>query len=288
MIELVSALMLFLLILGGLTLAVNKATALWSSSHSKQTEQETADLILNLIEDDLRHAVTDNAPDRNNNESPPTFFIDGEQLDHANEVKAVLQFIRHRSYISKRANKSSPALDAVFYTYYGNSLFRHVIPLEYSDINNPEHIGELLKQLQPSIENPALHKQIITYLNNPAESAPPTQNAFSLLAHNIQQPGVIAAIPYAYANAPANQLYNQSFILNNSIQTLPEYSKLETKVLPDYVLIAVRVFNEADWKTYRDLLDSGDQIAFDRKEPHLGRTVSRRISFQTSRGARLK
>lgn len=287
MIELVSALILFILILGGLTLALNKATTLWSSSNSHQKDQETADLILKFIEDDLQHAVTDNAPDIDNNEALPTFLVDSEQAN-AGEVKIVLQFIRHRSYISQLSNNKPPALDAVFYTYYDNALFRHVIPLEYKDINNPEHIGKLLNELKSTIETPALHTKILDYLTNPTGSSPSNGGTFSVLAQNIHQPVVIAGIPEEYATDSANTIYNESFTLNNSIRTLPEYIKLESKVLPEYIFIALRIFNESEWATYQTLMNSADEATISIKEPRLGQTVSRRISFNTTRGSRLK
>ena len=282
MIELVSALMLFIFILGGLTMALNKATSLWSSSHNNQVEEEKAALVLNLMYDDLQQAVTDNAPDIDDNEAPPTFLIDGEDLSNAGDVKIVLQFIRHRSYISRQTNKEPPALDAVFYTYYGDALFRHVIPLAYTDVNQPEHIGNLLGDIASTI-TPSLHTQIL-------DGTPPSNGGtFSVLARNIHQPVIIAGIPAQHSNnAPESWIFNESATLSNNIRTLPEYKKLESKVLPDYIFFAIRIFSETEWAAYNKLLDSGDQVTISRKEPYFGKTVSRRISFQTTRGARLK
>lgn len=288
MIELVSALMLFILILGGLTMALNKATTLWSPSHTKQKEQVTADLTLSLIEDDLKQAVTDNVPAINNDESKPTFFVDSEPINNAGDVKIVLQFIRHRSYKSKQKNKEIPALDAIFYTYYDNALFRHAVPLKYANPNQPEHIGEMLQNLTTSIETPALHAQILDYFKNPLGTAPPGNGEFSLLAQNIHQPIIIAGMPTSYVTASTSKLYNPSFTLNNSIQTIPEYIKLAATVLPDYIFVALRIFNDSDWIAYQTLIDSADTATIKRDEPHLGKVTSRRISFWTTRGTRLK
>jgi len=295
MIELVSALMLFILILGALTMALNKATTLWSTSHTNQYEKERANLILTLIADDLQLAVTDNGSLNSVAEPPATFYCD-TTTNQSSEVKLILQFIRHRTKPSPfdSSPDAPPALDAVFYTFTQDALFRHVFPLKYSDPEAPEHIGELLENLrndhQADLRSAEFHAQLLRYLKDPLGGDPePTVGwEYSLLADKLLQPLIIAGVPSRYVRESQSRLVSAPANAGLALQSIPEYSRVESAVLPDYLDLSIRIFSEVDWHKYLRLFDTAlDDETFARAQAHLGAPSSRRISFKTIRGARL-
>jgi len=292
MIELVSALTIFLFILGALTMALNKATTLWSSSHTNQYEKEKANHILTLIADDLQLAVTDNGLLENiNSEIPVTFYSDATTNQAAGgNTKMLLQFVKYRTKASPfdTTPDAAPALDAVFYTFAEDSLFRHVIPLKYSNPADPEHIGNLLKDLRPLVESSALPRSLLDYLKDPLNGTEPTVDwEYSLLADKLIQPVIITGIPTTYAIKDKSNLISTP-ANPQTLQSVPEYNKIESTVLPDYIDISIRIFNEADWFKYVNLFNTSvDDETFARLQKNLGTYSSRRISFRTTRGARL-
>ena len=290
MIELVSALMLFIFILGALIMALNKATTLWSSTHTHQYSQDKANLILSMMASDLQHAVTDNGlPLESSTQTPSTFYCDSTTNNNAG-VQMLLQFIKHRTKPSPFDDTpdAAPALDAVFYTFVQDSIFRHVIPLKYSDPNDPEHIGKLLEDLRPDVDNASLHTEILNYLDDPLGTAEPNVPwEYSLLSGKVTHPVILAGIPSIYVRDNKSNLVSTP-AKDATLQSLPEYNKVETAVLPNYIDISLRIFNDAEWIKYILLFDESiDDQTFARKERSLGSYSSRRISFRTTRGARL-
>jgi len=296
MVELVSALMIFIFILGALTMALNRATNLWSSSSTGQYEQEKGDFILALLADDLSQAITDNAPPLTTDTAPPpTFLCNGpnpDDLDERadNDFRVLLQLIRHPPHRRVIKDIAPPALEAIVYTYYENTLVRHAVPLEYEDPDN-QHIGKLLEEKAGKVNDKNLHDAIIAY----TENYPSTANwEYSLLAERIDLPIILAGIAERYIDAYAHEIYNKSAVLSSGLRTLPEYYKMESAVLPDYLFVALRIYNETDWDESRRLADSDDPDLVkrkerkERKEPYLGKYFSRRYSFPTMKGARLQ
>lgn len=279
MVELVSALTLFILIMGALTMALNKATTLWSTSHTSQPEQEQASLILNLIADDLQLAVTDNGTLLGSNEEPPATFLCDTTTNQVEGTKIILQFVKQRTRqsLSNASLNDPPALDAVFYTFFQDQesagLFRYVIPLRYSDLSHPEHIGKLLEELRPRVESSA---------------EPNTGEEYSLLSERLTPPIIVAGIPASYVQKTKYNLITAPADARMALQTVPEYNQFETAVLPDYIDISLRIFNEKEWIQYNRLvLSSVDDETFARTQAHLGTFASRRITFKSMRGTRL-
>ena len=295
MIELVSALMLFIIILGGLTLALNKTTSLWSSAHTQQNEQEQADLVLNMLTDDLRQAVADTGTN-NSSSIMPTFICDAS-TNQTKAVETLLQFVRHRPEISSfNTNDSEPPfLDAVFYTCYNDKLFRHIAPLtEYNDSANPETIGKLLKDKYLKISTEQIHKDILAYLNDPVNNTKPSPFSpdpynFSLIASFIEQPYIRCGIRISLTT---NDEKTDAPVIdeqmdNIQITTPPIYNRFATTALPDYIDIKIRIFSKSGWNTYLDLFRNGPPDLYERKNPYLGTYRSKCIYMPTARGARL-
>lgn len=296
MIELVSAMTLFILIMGALTMALNKATTLWNTSHTSQPEQEQANLLLNLMENDLQLAVTDNGPLPGSTNSPPPTFLCDTTTNQTADVKIILQFIKFRIKPSPFDDTpdAPPSLDAVFYVFAQDALFRHVIPLKYTDPNKPEHIGVLLEETvdvhQNVLKNAEFHRQLLSYLKKPLGGGPePTVEwEYSLLADKVLQPLIIAGIPDQYINKSRSNLISAPTNAQQPLQSINEYNQVEASVLPDYLDISIRIFNEPDWNKYLRLFDSSmDDATFSNAQAHLGTSASSCITFKTVRGTRL-
>jgi len=289
MIELVAALALFIIVLGSLLTILNSATSLWSSSRSQQREQAAAQSLIDLLTDDLQNAVTDSGVPTNNTPTAakPTFVLDSRTNAPADDVLIMLQFARHAI---PHAQGTSPSgipvsLDAVFYTFAGNALFRHVIPLSYPTFAQAEPLGDLLDEQRAKVENGTLHDQILKALSDPAIK-PSADWSYSVLATRIDVLGMLAAIPEAFVR---KTLFHKTADARQTAAGLslpPEYDYLETDVLPDRLDVALRLHSEEDWNTLQRL-DGQSTDEADRKRQLLGLKFSKRITFPAQGGSRL-
>jgi len=279
MIELVAALALFVLILGTLLTVMDTVTSLWSSSRSQQTEQTKAENIADIIADDLYEAVTDNGVPTNSAsvKIKPTFILSTPPTNSSPSdvtVTVVLGFARHaspRTY-SEGGTANRISLDAVFYTYYKNALFRHAIPLSYISFDNPETLGDLLDNQLQKIKNAELHDKILASIQNPATEVPAAWS-YLLLAERIETEWV--------ATLPKTYIENAS----DGSETVSS-GEIEAFALPDKLAMAVRIYSEADWAAYQSLKnDNSDEAAL--KKRRLGSFYSKLISFPAKGGSRL-
>jgi type II secretory pathway component PulJ len=292
MIELVAALALFVVILGALLTIMNTATSLWSSSRSQQREQSVGQSVLEILTDDLQHAVTDSGtPTNTTGTVPPTFILDSRTNQPASDVQIVLQFARHAK---RRASTGTTAgtplsLDAVFYTFVNNALFRHVIPLSYeTTFADAKPLGELLDGQRSKVEAPTLHAEILKYLKDPTKTTPAGCDwSFTLLAERIDLLNLPATLPEAYARKPP---YSHPIRLAYQSATgllMPaEYDYLETDVLPDHIDVAIRLHSEEDWAALARLQNDSSEEACNQMQ-HLGLLFSKRIAFPAQGGSRL-
>ena len=277
MIELVAALALFVLILGTLLTVMDTATSLWSSSRSQQTEQTKAENIADIIADDLYEAVTDNGVPTNSPSADiePTFLLSTPPTNSSpNSVIVVIGLVRHaspRTYSDgNSANRLS--LDAVFYTYYKNALFRHAIPLSYTTLNEPETLGELLGSQRTRVQDAGIHDKILDSLQNPA-TAVSVPWSYLLLSERTEME-LAATLPKTYVKNPGN---------GADPVTL---GKVDAFALPDQINLALRIYSAEDWSTYQPIKDNTSDDATLKKRG-LGSFYSKLISFPAKGGSRL-
>jgi len=280
LIELIAALALFVIILGSLLTVMNTATSLWSSSRSQNRERTTAENLASLVFDDLYEAVTDNGVATNSAAAQlkPTFIMESPPTNTPNEVFIVLGFVRHASprTLADKSLVPDPALrlslDAVFYTYYNNALFRHVIPLAYkTSFADAEPLGELLEELRNKVKQ-ADHGNILSSAKDPAQPSS-VKWTCQLLAERIEL-GLLATLP-------GNTVMNTG--ASPESVTL---SEVEAGVLPDQLDLAFALYSEEDWAAYQPLkLDTSDKAVL--KKQQLGVLFSKRITFLTKGGSRL-
>lgn len=277
MIELVAALALFVLILGTLLTVMDTATSLWSSSRSQQTEQTKAENIADVIADDLYEAVTDNGVPTNSPAADikPTFLLSTPPTNSSpNSVIVVLGLVRHASPRTYTEGDTATriSLDAVFYTYYKNALFRHAMPLSYTSLDEPKTLGELFESQFSNVQKPSIHDQILDSLQNPATaiSAP---WSYLLLAERTEME-LAATLPRTYVKNPGNG--PESVTLG----------KVEAFALPDQINLALRIYSVEDWSTYQSIKDNTSDDATLKKRG-LGSFYSKLISFPAKGGSRL-
>lgn len=289
MIELVAALALFVIILGSLLTIMNTATSLWSSSRSQQREQTAGLNALDLLADDLQQAVTDSGAFSNTfADVKPTFILDARTNQPADVVQIVLQFARYAKPQTPPLSGVPMSIDAVFYTFVDNALFRHVIPLSY-DFENAKPLGELLDDQRKNVDNKALHVKILAYLKDPSKNAEPTEKwSYTLLAERIDLLNLAATLPEAYARKLPDDSHQVSQALLNAagIPQNPIYDCLKTDVLPDQIDIALRLHNEESWATLHRLENNMSEVA-NRQRLTLGFLFSKRITFPAQGGSRL-
>ena len=295
MIELVAALALFVVILGSLMTVLNTATSLWSSSRSQQHEQAAAQNISELIANDFYQAVTDSGLASNDvpETTRPTFLLSTPPTNASPEdVTLVLAFARHASPQTFTAEgvvadpKLRVSLDAVFYTFYNNTLFRHVIPLKYTSFAEPEPLGELLHDLRAAVESKTVHDEFLAALLDPSQE-PSAKWTCVVLAQRVELV-VQAALPEAYVRKQDNAFDREptEAAAGAGFALPPTYDRLTSDVLPDQLDLALHLFSEADWSTWQRLKnDTSDDAT--RKKQHLGVLLSKRIAFPTKGGSRL-
>jgi type II secretory pathway component PulJ len=269
MIELVSAVSLFIVILGALTMALNKTIEIWSPKHTNQDEKIVAQKILNLLEQDLSYAVADNGVpfDTSISTNAPTFIAN--PTINVKKLNILLGFIKYSSL--NTPSDIAPALDTVFYTYYEGALFRRIIPLDYEDVDDPEHIGVLLElERAKVIGEIGIHNKMIEFINNPLNNPEPTIDIglFSLIATKVEIKNVSIEIPDASTG---------------------ENNEIESSVLPDLLFLSLKLYNDRDWPKFVNAEKAtNDDEKLTQLTRHLGFESSRMIQFRTVSGTRLK
>lgn len=290
LIELVAALSLFVIILGSLLIIMNSATALWTSSRSQQRELPVAQHIIELLAEDLQQAVTDNGSVSNSTANTATFILDSRPVQLGpNEVSIPLSFIRQAATPSRPDTGTGIplSLDAVFYTVYGNALFRHVVPLSYTSFTRPETLGELLDQAQQKINVPGLHQAVMAF-STKGTVDPASLPAWSctLLAERIGSFSLIAALPKSYEKNDWGRVKDETSTGNGLTQP-PDYDALETRVLPDRVDVAIELFSEESWNNLQRAFGRNDTSEAERIQDQFGIRVSQRITFPAQGASRL-
>lgn len=257
MIELMTALSLFVLIFGALMLALNSATRLWQSG-TQQHEEPLVQHALDLMVDDLHQALGD-YPTAFTNLSHSNFAFLLQNIETNLNVDTPLTLLAFARYAAPRTRDpdlnsgTRIGLDAVFYTYYHNALFRHIVPL-HVDYTHPEELSAIIGGNRDALENPGTHEELL------AERYDGSFTTSTLLARRVV-PTLIAHFPEAVDNC-------------------------ETNLLPHALDIALHHFSEVDWQKFLPLaLDDSPQAVHQKQQ--LGVLLTRRIALPQSVGGRL-
>lgn len=283
LLELVAALALFVIILGSLLMLLNAATSLWSESRNQNKEQATAQNVLDLISDDLRHAVTDDAPDPT---AKPSFVMESPPTNPTpDEVTVLLGFARHAGSApadSQLSSAPSLAVEAVFYTLCGNALYRHVVtlPFTYDGTTENKTLGDRLAECGSELDK-ALHEKIYlrakvkANLLDPVEPTQPAgcQWACSLLAENARIE-LRTALPRKYTLSESKETLIP--VVVDTASDSREFRYLETRVLPDRIDIAIGIQTE---ESLNQPSQAADGTGY--------QSCSQRITFPTQGGSRL-
>jgi hypothetical protein len=259
MIELVSALALFVVIFGILLLALNAATNLWSTSRAQRRELPSAERIAGLIADDLYQAVADPILATNGATLYNTFVFQNLPTNAVQTAPAVLlafpRTASPRTLDPDLDQTTRLALDAVFYTTYSNAFFRVAIPVHIKS-DHSDSLGEWFESYVGAAQNPSYHAAALFPDNNIPDIS------ITLLAERV--------IP-TFATYYPSQTY---------------YDQLETNALPDMLDLSLHIFDTADWSVFQAILQDTTPAA-DLERSHLGTLISRRVTLPQAGGSRL-
>lgn len=131
--ELVSALALFVIVLGTLMVALNAATDIWSRNASATRSMQTARLVLDRLATDLASAVgrkpadPASAPASEINADEPNFIA-----EQKSEYQTGLFFVRQRSPLEVSGERAL-SLELVAYCWTTNGLSRYAVPVVSTD-----------------------------------------------------------------------------------------------------------------------------------------------------------
>ena len=206
--ELVSALALFVVVLGTLMVALNSATDIWSRNTAKTRAQQRARQALDLLATDLASAIAQ-APANpasaaasgsgGASDSEELFFI----VENAVAQKSGLYFVRQRSPLESIGARAR-SLELVAYRWTTNGLARYTRPVTTDSESQIEpSVSEQLKEFKQDTEN---------------------------VVSNILAPSIVLFVPYIYQplkappladSEPAEPLNADSETFN--LVDLPDY-----------------------------------------------------------------
>jgi len=317
MIELVSALALFVIIFAMLMSVFRMVTRLWLPEQSSKQLQARSETVMDILANDFYQAVADKGivPDEGEM-NRPSFVLDcpmdmGTQptvnattdtpqtvlqtiLRNAqitpnastrDDAQVVLCFTRHaspRTPLSDEDPSQRISLDAVFYVCYSNCLSRHVYPLvRDSWVDNAEDTASALLIARGK----QLATELSAKLNWYRGGEPPSEGQHSLLADRCDF-AILATLPPAVLSQPP-------FVLGSIAEPAPDPSKplnffwlCEALAVPDFLDVAIILYNDEDWNT-RAALQNDNTPRADLKREFLGVRSSKRITFPAKRGAGL-
>ncbi len=210
--ELVSALALFVIVLGTLMVALNSATDIWSHNTSKARVRHSVRNALDLLATDLAGAVAQvpaaqiPAPAAGTESSGPAdepFFI---AENKANE-QISLCFVRQRSPLEIREDRAI-SLELVAYRWTTNGLSRHTQP-----VVSPQH----------DLIQPPVSEQLSKFANAVADLPP---------GSNVIAAAVVSFVPLVYQPGRTAQLASET----QPLEPLnPAGERVVIADLPDFI-----------------------------------------------------
>jgi len=278
MIELISALALFVIIFGTLMIILRAAMHLWAPEQSNQQDQIRGETVMDILVSDFYQGFADNGAAVHLSTNEPSFVLDCDTntlATAAMDPKIVLYFARHAS--PKIASQDPPmraSLDAVFYVCYSNCLSRHVYPLQYDSWTDDTRktLGELLRERYSQLSGEI--QDIYGWL--PSGIPGTSEGLHSLLADRCEF-AALAILPPALVRQETG-----------SIEPLVILDRCEAFALPDILDVALVLYNDEDWnKRQRILNGTLPHEEAERIQGFLGKLFSKRIAFPAKGGSRL-
>ncbi|MCL2788904.1 MAG: hypothetical protein FWD59_10525 [Micrococcales bacterium] len=284
MIEVVAAVALFVIIFALLMTVFRSVTRLWLPEQSSKQLQTRADTVMDILASDFYQAVADSGTLNGvTNAQHFSFMLDFSlvTLDKAQEeTQVVLAFARHalpRTPLVDEEPTLRVSLDAVFYVCYSNCLSRHVYPLVRNawDDNADDTMNALLLERKGELE--ATLPSLISegwFRGKPLPQD--LAGHHSLLAERCEFE-VIATLPPAMVKD--GTAYDLTLPLN-------QLSQCKADAIPDFLDVALILYDEADWNT-RAALQNDTSLRATVKREYLGMPFSKRITFPAKKGGRL-
>ena len=279
LIELITALALFVLVFALLMTVLRFASHLWVPDQSDQQLQACGDTVMDILANDYYQAIADRGViPLSGKTNEPTFVLDcnTNTLSTAVEdARVVLYFARHASSKMLTDDPLRTSLDAVYYVLYRNCLSRHVYPVVHAAWeNNTQTLGDFLLE-----GHDFLLGEIDTIYNTfeTGIGASTLVGSHSLLAERCEFAAVAALPP---------TMLKEVLVTD---ETLVVLDQCEAYAVPDFLDVALMLYSEADWKALNTLLDNGGASTDDErmKLEFLGKPFSKRIVYPAKGGARL-
>ncbi|MCL1919861.1 MAG: hypothetical protein FWG50_02100 [Kiritimatiellaeota bacterium] len=282
MIELITALALFILIFVMLLTILRSANRLWSPDQSAAQLQARGDTVTDILANDFYQAVADNWNVRGQNDKP-TFVVDCDTNALANAAGTphlALYFARHASPRTPLATGDPTqrlSLDAVFYVLYKDCLSRHAYPLFRAwDEDATETLGDLLEKELGKLDGAIVG--IYDWFADPIKNPPPTEGLHSLLAERCEFAIVATITPDMLKDSPYDA----------SAMPLVGTYQFEAYAVPDFLDVALMLYSEQDWiALHQQPSPSASQTDERMRLEHLGTPFSKRIAYPAKGGARL-
>ncbi|MCL2104058.1 MAG: hypothetical protein FWH21_03235 [Kiritimatiellaeota bacterium] len=274
-IELISALVLFVIIFALLMTIFRIATRLWAPDQSNQQLQAHGDTVMDILATDFYQAVADTGTVPGGGKTnEPCFVLDCNTNTLASTMapQIVLYFARQAApQTPTQAPALRNALDAVFYVCYSNCLSRHAYPLErdtWTD-ETQKTLGDLIEDCRPSVGDIL---SAYNWFQRPAANRP-NKGTHSLLADQCAF-AVMATLP---PDALKNPISDP--------EPLVTVDQCETYVVPDFLDAVLILYDEVDWNMLGTLSRDTTQEGAMRRE-FLGKQFSKRMAYPAKGGAR--
>jgi len=311
MIEVITALALFVIIFAMLMTVFRTVTRLWLPEQSAKQLQARGETVMDLLASDFYQAVADTGimldggerttpcfvldcpmdvpPKPEENKDTPQvvlqMILSNAQL-HPNastldSPQIVLCFTRHALPRTSLSTDETPdkriSLDAVFYVCYSNCLSRHVYPLVRSgwDDNPSDTVSDLLVRRGTQLIN---ELPLDWYRGNALPQSLAGQH--SLLADRCDF-AILATLPPT--------MLSQSSPTPDSDKPLVFVWQCEAYAMPDFLDAAIILYDEADWNMRAVFQAKGGSLSQqeEMKREFLGVRSSKRITFPAKGGSRL-
>ena len=273
LIELITALALFVLIFALLMAVLRSASRLWSPDQSDTQLQTRGDTVMDILANDFYQAIADNGVVYGKT-NEPSFMLDCNTNNlsiSTSEPTIVLYFARHASSkITSGTPSERLSLDAVFYVLWENRLSRHSYPLTRDWTDDTKTLGVLLLEARDMLAD----EIEAAYAWFEGGSAFPSQGQHSLLAERCEFAAVAALPPAALKNV---------LVADDPLVILDE---CEAYAVPDFLDVALMLYDEADWRIFQSQTAVPTPEEAMRLE-HLGKPFSKRITYPAKGGSRL-
>lgn len=281
MIELVASLSVFVIIVSILYALTENALDIWSVEKDGQKERARADAAFRILEQDLREAVTDNGVTSNqlSGTAQASFILNGTSITNttATTWHLLLRFAKPKSERISSSFRNRAALDAVAYSYYNHSLYRHIVPMEWKG-----EMKTLSQRIDETIQAAGLESISEQMEADPAKVVP----GHTRLLRHVRVVNLYGAIRFSDLVERSDALVlgekDKGLSEQNNLYSLESYSEILSQTLPSSVSMELQLISEDEWEEWKRLV-----VQEPARAEALGTYASKKIVLPAAGGSRL-